>query len=154
MKYGKIKKPQITSSIYLRDKINLENFGFELQKTPIIAPSITAPPVISLLTPPLVCLITPPHSGIGFKPTSKLEENRITQTIDFNKEQIFESSNQLYFPPGRRIITTQNIEFCRRVFGENYFYFPNISAPIEKNIQNKELRAELRDIFGESDISD
>ena len=112
-----------------------------------------------------------PHSGIGFEPTSNLEENRITQTIDFNKEQIFESNNQLYFPPGRRITTTQNIksrptlfctkcairpknEFCRRCFEENYFYFSNISASIEKNIQSKELRDKLRDIFGESDISD
>ena len=44
-------------------------------------------------------------------------------------------------------------EFCCRCFEENYFYFPNVSASVEKYNQSKELRDELRDIFGESDIS-
>ena len=96
------------------------------------------------------------------------------------RAEVMENYRKIYFNPGRRIYSTQLInsrpvlvcefctikaisEFCQDCFSCNYLYAPQEIEQkelevrkVEKpcKISNSDLRNKLRDLFGESDISD
>ena len=151
--------PKILSNVALENKYEFRDLGNKI----IIKPYIPKPepPVICLVTPPhntykpeppVICLVTPPHPGIGQEPTSI---------------QRHSSQGKRFIPIGncmsRPVFKCKNCQLkpksgaCFDCFSVNYYYTPpvaNNNCSIVSENTSPSLRDRLRDLFGESDISD
>ena len=153
------KKLRIVSSIVLSENINYKE---------IIKPRKATPPPTEGKTassPPLICLVTPPHPGVS----KTVDPNKFRRE---NKQKVSDATTEkkiLHFPPGKRVASAQNRDshptlyckgcslkpvniYCINFFEKNYFVY--IKDKKDKFYKNIQLRDELRDLFGESDISD
>ena len=153
------KKPRVVSSVILSETINYKE---------IIKPrKATLPPTErkKASSPPLICLVTPPHPGIS----ETVDPNKFRRE---NKQKVSDTTTEnknLYFPPGKRVGSAQNRDshptlyckdctfnpvnnYCKNCFEKNYFFY--VKDKKDKFYKNIQLRDELRDLFGESDISD
>ena len=168
----KIKRgPKIISNEVVLKKYKIEDLGEQIRIF-----QQTSPEVVELRTvykPPLICLVTPPRS----------DDEKICKDPPRNVANIFNletlhKRQGVHFNPGRRV---QNLilnnsrpilvcatcavrpkdNFCKGCFEQNYSYVHHVPQ-LEKNhkritIRNRkeiELRNKLKDLFGESDISD
>ena len=129
--------------------------------------------------PPLICLVTPPRLNENVTiDLTKPEPKGLSSCVRVGAK---ENYRKIYFNPGRRIYSTQLInsrpvlicvsckiisksEFFNDCFSCNYHYEPQ-KIERKKNLEVKKvkkpfetshskLRNKLRDLFGESDISD
>ena len=117
--------------------------------------------------PPLICLVTSPRSDEGIfcnDPPPTIGKSVNLGTLP--KRQ------RVHFNPGRRVqnstLDSRPIlvcatcairpkgNFCNNCFEQNYIYVHRVSQLEKKPRSRKEieLRSKLRDLFGESDISD
>ena len=157
--------PKIISNEAVVNKYKIEDLGDQIRVT-----QQTSPEVVVLKTvykPPLICLVTPPRSGeriICKNPPPTIEKTVNLKTLP--KRQ------GVHFNPGRRVqnstLNSRPIlacatcairpkdNFCKGCFELNYFYVHRVpQLEQESRSRNEiELRSKLRDLFGESDISD
>ena len=164
--------PKIISNEAVVNKYKIEDLGDHIRVS-----QQTSPEVVVLKTvykPPLICLVTPPRSDEekNCKDLSRPVDKGIITLNTAPKRQ------GVHFNPGRRVQNPNVINsrpilmcatctvkpkdnFCNSCFERNYFYVSHVPK-FEKNPRNHvirnreeiELRNRLRDLFGESDISD
>ena len=153
------KKLKIVSIIQLSENINYKE---------IIKPRKATPPPTEGKTassPPLICLVTPPHPGIS----ETVNPNKFRRE---NKQKVSDTTTEkkiLHFPPEKRVVSAQNRDshptlyskgcslkpvnnYCKNCLEKNFFVY--VKDKKDKFYKNTQLRDELRDLFGESDISD
>ena len=152
----KTQGPKVVSVVSLTTGFEFKDLGDKI----LVKPRILVP---ALAQPPVICLVTPPY------PSETNDDPIFVKQIELTQEQRVKiSQKRVSFPPGRRIVPEPdqnqrpilsckgcNIrprnEFCRNCFEENYHL---TWKPTPKIYKSSQLREELRNLFGESDISD
>ena len=148
----KIGKPKVIDSVVLREPYTIKDLGDKILVKPRVCYQPKRP-----VEPPLICLITPPRSD------ENPDLDNLPQPVQpsLNKTRDPKLCSKVVFKPGRRIHSPYidksrpilfcadcrirpRADFCKKCFECNYHY----------NYAQNMLRDRLRDLFGESDISD
>ena len=153
-------KPKVVSIVSLKDGFERKDLGDKILVRPRVSVQAQAPP-------PVICLVTPPHSS------ETNDDPIIVRHIELTQEQRVRARRaKVSFHPVRRIVAEVDSnqrpilmsrgckirprnEFCRNCFEEKYYltWKPTLKPTPEPHKNNK-LREELRNLYGESDISD
>ena len=148
----KIGKPKVISSAVLREPYIIKDLGDKI----LVKPRICFQPEQSV-EPPLICLITPPRSDEN--PDVEILPQPVQPSVIKTRDP--KLGSKVAFKPGRRINSSSigksrpilfcgdckvrpRPDFCKKCFECNYHY----------NHAQNILRDKLRELFGESDISD